>query len=260
MLIFQNSDENDWKDKPNLHLSIEVSETYLTLLLWDESEEKTLGLEEFLLSESSIDNELNKSIINSNSTPKTTSCIQINSSFTLIPSPIFKQENISEYLNFNTKQKNNFSNKSSKLLKHEIFNCYKLNIETEKIITENFPNTTFKPLENILIDSSQNGLNINFSSENTLEILYLKENELVFCNNFSFKNKEEVMYFISLVSEKLNLNLETEKVFLTGKIEKNKSIFNYLKEFITENNLIFTTNSDSLEHKYHSLFKQFKCV
>ena len=260
MLIFQNSDENDWKNKPSLHLSIEISETYLTLLLWDELEEKVLGLEEFSLSESSIENELNKSIINLNSTPKTTSCIQINSRFTLIPSPVFKQENITDYLNFNTKQKNNFSNKSMKLLKHEIFNCYKLNLEIESVITANFPNAIFKPLENILIDSSQNGLSLNFSSEDTLEILYLEESELIFCNNFSFKNKEEVMYFVSLVSEKLTLNLETEKIFLSGKIENNNSIFNYLKEFITENNLIFTTNSDSLEHRYHSLFKQFKCV
>jgi hypothetical protein len=53
---------------------------------------------------------------------------------------------------------------------------------------------------------------------NILQILYLTDGKLMFYNCFEFNNGDEVMYYVVLVANELNLNLDATSVILSGDI------------------------------------------
>lgn len=260
MLVLQNLPENEWGNNLNLHLSIEISDRDLKLLLLENSTDEIVALEEFLIANNSISNIVSQSLIYLKSNPKTVSCTFCSSIFTLIPSAIYDEKSKEDYLGFNENISEKIILKSDKLLKHSIYTCYGIKRKSEEEITRMYPNVVIKPLENILMDSFGNELGINFVSEKKMNIVYLQANNVVYFNNFTFENKDEMMYFISLVSEKLGLDLKNETIFLSGEIKKEDEKHQFLKNFITSKNIVFQKTNESINHKYYTLFNQNKCV
>ena len=95
----------------------------------------------------------------------------------------------------------------------------------------------------------------------------LKENKLNYYNNFSFKTREDFIYFLLSAIENLNLNPEDVDLVLMGEINKGmkswEMIHRYIRSFrfIEKNeNLQYSYIFDELtHHNYYTLFSRIQC-
>jgi hypothetical protein len=69
-------------------------------------------------------------------------------------------------------------------------------------------------------------------SKNNLQIIYFKNAELNFVNNFDYHTLEDGVYFMVYCIEQLNLSQSTQKVILSGETEEKSEFIRVLKEYI----------------------------
>ena len=66
----------------------------------------------------------------------------------------------------------------------------------------------------------------------TFEIVVIKNKKLELFNCFSFKTKEDFIYYILFTAEQLNLNPEELKLILLGDIKKESELYNTLYQYV----------------------------
>ena len=266
MVVFYNMTESEVKSYTNFHLSIEFSELQISLLLTDKASSKAIAIEHILLGENpNLRDKLQDSEITSKSSPASVSCVVINSLFTLVPNSIFIEDNTSVYLKTLVNLPKELSSMVDKHTSREITTCFGCPNPIKEAVLQLFPNAGFKHISSVLSNSIQNGFHINFSGKSNFEITVIKEKKLLFFNRFTFENIDESFYFITLVTEKLKLNLTETKISISGNVNKNEDILTFWKQFIPKENLIFneveTTQLNAVStHQYFTLHKQFSCV
>lgn len=82
---------------------------------------------------------------------------------------------------------------------------------------------------------------LNFYADN-FEVIHIKDKKVNFYNNFSFINKEDVIYYLAAVSKELGLNFETMDLTLMGEIVAEGDLVTYLKKYVRKVSL-FTANT-----------------
>lgn len=246
----------------NSHLSIEINGNVVNLALLNLDTHTYFGLE-------SISNEndfLSKSELLKTISPKSVSCSINNLFYSLVPSALFDENNIEAYLNLSAsvKGKTNYSISETK----EVITCYKAPEELLNYILRKFPNAKFYHFSTIFISSIAQGVHINFSSESTFECAFVNEKGLLFYNGYEYNSPEETLYFLSLICDKFELDVQKIKISVSGDItSKIKELWdNYIPKnnLQYKNTIEFYSFSNSLasieKHKYFSLLKQHTCV
>ncbi|MDR0364629.1 MAG: DUF3822 family protein [Bacteroidales bacterium] len=165
---------------------------------------------------------------------------------------------------------------------------YKINNQTESVciytiynsfiddLLNLFPNAEIHPLQNILVEDFQ-----RFSKKNDLEksvycfvtkerlfIQVYHASKLVFDNNFNFQNKQDFVYFLLNIYDKMDLSPENTPLFFTGDISKSNESWNIIKKYIrrvetlpSNNSFLYSRlfNNADIYHFYH-LFSSITCV
>ncbi len=265
MVVFYNMTESEVKSYTNFHLSIEVLKTTISLLLIDKSNSKPVAIEHLVLKDDKVKKTLSSSEIIDKTNPDTISCSIINSYFTLVPKSIFSEESIQSYLSTAVTIPDDFEVTKDTLSKREIVCCFAMDTKVKNTVLSVFPNAQFNHISSILCDSVSNGFHINFSTKQNFEVTVIKDNKLLFFNRFEFENKDESFYFLTLIAEKLNLNLAETKISLSGIVNKNGDMLSFWSQFLPKENLTFneveTTQLNAIStHQYFTLHKQYPCV
>ncbi len=194
---------------------------------------------------------------------------------TLIPQPLFSEENKNLYLGFNQPFQEDSRIIFDTLRNVEAVNVYYIpNLVVEK--AKNFwPNVNILHYSTGLIES----LSINFKNQvdsnslflnlrkNCFDIVYFKENKLNYYNSFEFHTKEDFIYFLLITIDQLGLNPEDINLILSGDISKTddryQMIHQYIKNygFIGRNdNFGYSYILDELKHhSYYTLFNSLQC-
>lgn len=198
-----------------------------------------------------------------------------NSHNTLIPSVLFEEEKKSLYLGFNQSFQEN-----SRIVYDELKNTlasnifYLANPLAEKV-KEFWPNAQIKHFSSVLIE----GLVRNFKNntdektlfinlrENSFDIVNFRTNKLYYYNNFSFRTKEDFIYFLLSAIEHLGLNPEDVKLVLMGDINKGMNIYEMIYQYIRHytfidknENLNYSYMLDEIKpHSYYPLFNSVQC-
>lgn len=104
-------------------------------------------------------------------------------------------------------------------------------------------------------------VNINY---NFIEIAFIEKNNVSFYNTFSYKNNEDILYYILFVVEQLGYSHLEYNIALTGTIKND--LLNLLKQYINNVNLFnnsekSTSNisSDIDKPKYYILLQSALC-
>lgn len=198
-----------------------------------------------------------------------------NNESTLVPMPLFDKNNAALYLEFNhVFQKNNRI--AFDIIKHtDAVNVYGLPKSLVEKVKTTWPNIVIKHSATSLIENLS-ALVKNKSDNNTLfidvsvssfDLLYFKDNKLHFYNQFSFHTKTDFVYFLLSAVEQLELNPESVKLMLLGKIDKSDEIYEivyrYVRhiEFVKRNdNYSYSYVLDELkQHEHFVLFNSFQC-
>ncbi|WP_199269189.1 DUF3822 family protein [Polaribacter sp. L3A8] len=185
-----------------------------------------------------------------------------NNLFTLVPSPYFSEDKLSEYLNFNIKTLATDFIVFDDIQNIDAKNVYVPYVNINNYLFQNFGEFEYKHHLTILIEklisfnsSDKKKVFINVSKHN-FDIVVLHNKQLVFSNSFYFDTKEDFIYYILFTFEQLKLDVEETELSFTGDIEKTSEIYKiayqYIRNisFLESNNKIFNQLSASKHSNY----------
>ena len=175
---------------------------------------------------------------------------------TLVPSPLFDETEKSSFSEFNFPVDEGSSILVNKLKNLDAYIIYPFPDLLIKTSQELFPNLFYQCHSGAFIESLLI-LNKNLNAQkrffvNTrnsyLDIVLLDGRKLLYFNTFSYKSKEDFIYFIIFVIEQLQLNPEEIELFLSGMIDKNTRIFDTLYKYIR--NVSFQPKTNAFNFSY----------
>ena len=250
--------------------------------IYNPDKNKFVGLQHYLLDKKSTPADLSnvfESILNEVhwlAFPyKAIYCLIQNSFNTLIPLPLFKEENKELYLNFSHPFQESHQIAYDKLKNTGSANIYYLPGRFSEKVKELWPNAKIVHYTSALIES----LTVNFKNnldekslfldvhDESFDLVYFKENRLFYANSFSFRTKEDFAYFLLSAMEQLSLNPEEVRLIVMGNMDKEEEnyqlIYQYVRriEFVEENkNFLYSYLLDNVRrHKYYTLFNVLQC-
>jgi hypothetical protein len=169
-----------------------------------------------------------------------------NAFYSFVPATLFKEENASDYLKFNTKiLKTDF-------IAHEeigntgIINVYIPYTNIINYFFEKFGEFEYQHLNSVLV---QNLLTIPKADKPQIfahiknkqfDLVVIENGELLLCNSFSFTEKEDFLYYVLFTAEQLNLDPKRFRLILLGAISKASPLFKIAFEYIKHIELLET--------------------
>lgn len=179
------------------------------------------------------------------------SVIHKNNLSTLVPSKYFDEEVLTDYLNFNIKTLKTDFVAFDELPDIDSKNIYVPYVNINNYLFQNFGEFDYKHHQTILIEkllktalSNESNMYVNVA-KNSIDIIVLKNNTIIFCNSFSYGSKEDFIYYLLFTSEQLQLNTEEFKLYFMGTIQLDdklyKITYKYIKNifFLESKNPIF---------------------
>ena len=194
---------------------------------------------------------------------------------TLIPPPLFIEEKLNKYLQFNHPVAEGQVSVFNKLNNSNIISVFSLPQVIVDLAKNLWPNVQFFHCSSAIIES----LNINFKNklsnytlflnvrDETYDLVYFKNNKLHFYNSFRYNTKEDFIYFLLIAIEELQLNPEEIELILIGNIDKSSILFEMVYRYIRTNKFVERNDGygysylfDGLMgHKNYTLFNVQQC-
>ena len=246
---------NNISDK-NLVLSIQAGLSGLSFFVLDRFSEIIVDVIEENFSKQQTPDQLLKAVktaFNRNdSLQQSFSKVQIihdNEMQTLVPSALFEEAHLSDYLKYNTKIfKTDFitydviQNKDAMLV-------YIPFVNINNYIFERFGSFEYKHSATVLIDkilqleknNNQKKLYINIQQTH-FELIALDGNSFQLFNRFEYKTREDFIYYILFTAEQLDFNPENFKCILMGAVEENDELFSIAYKYIRHVSLLSISN------------------
>lgn len=189
---------------------------------------------------------------------------------TLVPKPLFSEENLADYLKFNSKiLKSDFITYDNIAINDSV-NVYIPYININNFIYDKFGAFTFKHVSTVLIEEilliEKNSdlvkvyVNIN---KNHFEIIVVNKSKLELYNSFEYNTKEDFIYYVLFTAEQLQLNPETFNLIFIGDIDTKDELYIIAYKYIRfvflgnrEDNYRYSDNAQPVG--YHSNFTLIK--
>lgn len=195
--------------------------------------------------------------------------------FTLVPRSIFDEKLLSEYLTFNGKLDSNAFTSFRYLPNLEAYLVYNSDLEKEKYIKNQLPNTQvthvyagFLTGSGIDVKSEhQNLIQLNLS-DNVLTLIVFKNRKLIFFNDFEVSSLEDILYYVVFSLEQLDIVPNQESVKVSGDINLYPNLVKQLAIYINDVSIADNPVSFQFENAlgsqdtsmFYSLFCSYLCV
>ena len=230
----------------NLVLSIQVGLNGLSFLVLDLFTKKVELIRDIKFSEKITPQQLLKNLIKEfdnidllNENFNKIQVIHDNEVQTLVPSALFEEVNLSDYLKFNAKIfKNDFITYDA-ITNQEIMSVYVPYVNINNYIFEKFGSFEYKHSSTVIIDKIlQIGKNIKEKllyvnvEKSNIDIIVINSNSLLFYNKFKYNTKEDFIYFILFTIEQLELNPEKLNCKFMGSILTDDELFKIAYKYI----------------------------
>ncbi|MFV0530485.1 MAG: DUF3822 family protein [Flavobacteriales bacterium] len=161
-----------------------------------------------------------------------------NKLFTLIPNEIYNENRISDYIEFNSFLLPNDPIESKLIQELDIQFLYSylepVEIEIKRLFLEKeieVLHSGISLIQQLNAFSSEIAFFawFNFSS---IELLYFKNQKLIFYNYFDTYSKEDIIYYILFTAQQLNMDVNKERLHLLGNIENHSETIVMMKKYI----------------------------
>ncbi len=193
---------------------------------------------------------------------------------TLVPDPLFKQDETRELLGFHFPHGDRENIYADHLKRLGARNIFAVPVPVTLLIAEKFPQASFHHHATAFTESLlQNNKNRDEKIVTVhvrltgFELAVTRRNELLFYNSFRYQTTGDFLYFVLFVMEQLQLNPETTPFVFTGAADKNSALYidtcKYIREvsFGERTSLCsFSYAFDELPgHFHYILFNQYLC-
>ncbi len=162
-----------------------------------------------------------------------------NKLITQVPKPLFNKNKLADYLKYSVKVLENDFIAFDEIENSEIINVYIPFVNINNFLIDKYGSFIYKHASTLLIEKLLNTYK-NLEGDNyfvnvtngIFELVVLKNKKLEFYNCFSFKTKEDFIYYILFTAEQLNSNPEELKLTLLGDIEKESELYTIIYQYI----------------------------
>tara|TARA_R110002051_G_scaffold66817_5_gene121046 strand:- start:716 stop:1549 length:834 start_codon:yes stop_codon:yes gene_type:complete len=182
--------------------------------------------------------------------------IHKNQLFSLVPTALFDEDELANYLKFNAKILTNDVIVYDELESNDLMNVYVPFMNVNNYIYELFGEFEFKHSSTVMVESLLNTPQPGNDSfcyvhvgDKQMEITVVSNKKLLLHNSFSYNTKEDFIYYLLFTLEQLKLDTNTVKLKLFGAIDEDDEIYgisyNYIKNisiFIPSNIAHITGN------------------
>jgi hypothetical protein len=203
------------------------------------------------------------------------SVIVVSDKSTIVPLPLFVEQNIERYFEFNHGLSDGDVPNFNKLKQSDAVIVYSVPAVFEKSILSRFPNAKFynqaKPfIEKNLIDNKNKGnetkVFVNVQKE-FFDILVINQNKIELYNSFRYKTESDFAFFILYVFDQLKLNPEETRLSVCGEIQKDSPQADLIKTFLKEvdfekystQSLYSYTLANVPAHRFYNLLNLYHC-
>ena len=164
---------------------------------------------------------------------------------TLVPSALFEEAHLSDYLKYNTKiYKTDFITYDV-IQNQDMMLVYIPFVNINNNIFERFGSFEYKHSATVMIDKilqlekNSEGVKVYINVEtNYFEMLILKDNVMQLFNRFEYQCKEDFIYYILFTAEQLELNPELFKCILMGAVKKGDDYYSIAYKYIRNVDLL----------------------
>ena len=185
----------------------------------------------------------------------------INNISTLVPIALFNDDNLRSYLSFNHKLLENEYITFDVVNTGETANIYAPFTEINDYIFDKYGEFVFKHFSSILIDyfSEKKSNYISDQSiyvhvqNNQLDIVVTDKNEFIFYNSFSYKTKEDFIYYVLFVIEQLKLDTEEINLALYGDIEPFSDLYEITYKYVRNVSFGKRTSKFNFSYEFDNL-------
>lgn len=170
--------------------------------------------------------------------------IHNNNLSTFVPTALFDEEYLGSYLQFNTKVFETDFFAYDELGNYEMNNVYIPYVNMNNYFIDQFGTFDYKHantvLVNKLLDLSKNNTAQQMFvhvSDTHFEIVVIQNQKLQLYNSFEYKTPEDFIYYILFTAEQLQLNPESFKLELLGKIAEGDALYEIAYKYVRNTNL-----------------------
>jgi len=171
-----------------------------------------------------------------------------NNLVTQVPKAFFNIKELSSYLQYSIKVLKDDYITYDEVSGTDMMNVYIPFVNINNFLLERFGSFVFKHSSTVFIEkitqefkhNDEDTIFVNVYN-NSYELLALKGNKLQLFNSFSFKTKEDFIYYILFTAEQLDWNPEEFSLILMGAIEKDSELYNTVYNYVR--NVSFYKNS-----------------
>lgn len=174
----------------------------------------------------------------------------------LVPKPFFNEKNLIDYLQYNLKVLENDFIVFDRISNADIVNVYIPFVHINNYFFDKFGSFEYKHSTTVLVErllksyknSSTTHFFVNVEAD-IFQIIVIKDKKLAFLNTFSFKTKEDFIYYILFTAEQLKLNPEEFQLTFLSDIEKESELYKLVFKYVRN------VNFYSPEYEIPSEFK-----
>lgn len=195
--------------------------------------------------------------------------IHNNNLSTFVPEPLFDENFLGSYLQYNTKVFDTDFFAFDEIPNYQMNSVFIPYVNINNFFIDQFGSFDYKHsssiLVNKLLDSSKNNdakkMIVHFNSGH-FEIIVLQNQKLLLFNSFDYQTSEDFLYYLLFTAEQLNMNPENFTLELLGTIEEDDEYYQMAFKYIR--NISFFDVSDlqkknsfstAQNHKHYILFQ-----
>ncbi|MEM0941093.1 MAG: DUF3822 family protein [Bacteroidota bacterium] len=178
--------------------------------------------------------------------------------FTLVPANMFVQENVADYLALNSEIKTSFEEVNYyKQISANTINVFAAEIKLCRWIESIYKKKKVHIIHqgSALIEAvlkhadhvQEKGMYC-FVDRGILHCIVTENDQLLLYNQFSTKNKEDLLKYIMLIFQELKMNPKSEQLFIWGFMKQNSEEMTLLKKYIR--NISFGSKPSFLKYSY----------
>ncbi len=172
---------------------------------------------------------------------------------TLVPEILFQEDNLADYLKFNSKILRSDFISYDTIDINKSMNIYVPYVNINNYIYEQFGTFSYKHFSTVLIETllkkeqQETDTKMYVHVQNThFEIVVIKNGQLLLYNSFDYATKEDFIYYILFTAEQLQLNPDTLILLFLGQVSENDALHSIAYKYIRH--IRFATRNDGFKY------------
>jgi len=156
---------------------------------------------------------------------------------TLIPTQSFDKSLAEKYIKFNFQSIDNETVLFDDIKNLDIVQVYTIKNPFLQFFNAKYPHCIIRNRKSALIEqvyqhAAQNEHVYINTNNNSFDCIVIREKKLIFANTFTFNTAQNYIFYLMHTLKTLALNPETIQLYLSGSIESDSAIYNYIYKYV----------------------------